>query len=203
MAHNKRATGIISRKIENENVDITYPELKLKHKKVQYKINNLILDRTQSFIKKELDKFSNQRNINGEYKITLNKRNLLSIAFEFYSYLPQENSTFDILKSLTVNTREGYIYNFNDLFYKGSNYENNINRIIIENIKENSIPIIEEYANINKNRKFYLTEDSLVIYYELNRNSRYAPIYCIPQFTIPYNSIENIINPTGPIARFF
>ena len=203
MAHNKGATGIVSRKIENEYADITYPELKLKHKKVQYKINNLILDRTQSFIKKELDKFSDQRNINGEYKVTLNKRNLLSIIFEFYSYLPEENSTFDLLKSLTIDTREGCIYNFNDLFYEGSNYENSINTIIIENIKENSIPIIEEYANINKNRKFYLTEDSLVIYYELDRNSKYASIYCIPQFAIPYNSIKKFINPTGPIARFF
>ncbi|MEQ8198760.1 MAG: hypothetical protein ABRQ27_12250, partial [Clostridiaceae bacterium] len=136
MAHNKGATGIISRKIENEYADITYPELKLKHKKVQYKINNLILDRTQSFIKKELDKFSDQRNINGEYKVTLNKRNLLSIIFEFYSYLPEENSTFDLLKSLTIDTRECCIYNFNDLFYEGSNYENSINTIIIENIKE-------------------------------------------------------------------
>lgn len=203
MSHNKRATGIVSRKVENEYVDITYPELKLKHKKVQYKINNLILYRIQSFIKKEFDKFSNQRNINGEYKITLNKRNLLSIIFEFYSYLPGENSTLDILKSLTISTREGYIYNFNDLFYKGSNYENSINRILIENIKENNIPIIEEYANINKNRKFYLTEDSLVIYYELNKNSKYASVYCIPQFAIPYNSIKSIIDPTGPIARFF
>ncbi|MEQ8155086.1 MAG: DUF3298 domain-containing protein [Clostridiaceae bacterium] len=203
MAHNKGATGIISRKIENEYADITYPELKLKHKKAQNKINNLILDRTQSFIKKELDKFSHQRNINGKYKVTLNKRNLLSIIFEFYSYLPEENSTFDLLKSLTIDTRECCIYNFNDLFYEGSNYENSINTIIIENIKENSIPIIEEYANINKNRKFYLTEDSLVIYYELDRNSKYASIYCIPQFTIPYNSIKNFINPYGPIARFF
>lgn len=203
MSHNKRTTKIISKKIENENVDITYPELKLKHKRIQSKINNLILDRIQNFTKKELDKFSNQRNINGEYKITFNKRNLLSIIFEFYSYLPEENSTFDILKSLTINTRDGYIYNFNDLFYKGSNYKSSINRIIIENIKENSIPIIEEYANINKNRNFYLTEDSLVVYYGLNINSKYTPIYCIPQFTIPYNSIKDIINPTGPIARFF
>jgi hypothetical protein len=203
LAHTKEITKIITRKIENQYTDIAYPKLKLKHEKVQHKINNLILDMTQNFIKEETNKFLEQRNIHGEYNITLNKRNVLSIIIEFYSYLPEEETAFNLLKSLTINTTEAYIYNFNDLFYKGSNYDYIINKLILENIKENNIPIIEEFSNINKNRRFYLTEDSLVIYYELNRNSKYASIYCIPKFVIPFNFIRNIINSKGPIAYLF
>lgn len=189
MAYKKETCGIITRKIENEYIDITYPQFKSKPK-----INSLIQDMMQSFIKKEDNKLLEQRNIYGEYKITLFKNNLLSIIIEGYSYLPEEDATFNLLKSITINTRKAYIYKFNDLFYKGSNYEYIINKIILENIKNNNIPILEEFANINKNRKFYLTKDSLVIYYELNRNSMYASSYCIPQFNIPFIAIKNIVN---------
>ncbi|WML37274.1 RsiV family protein [Clostridium sp. OS1-26] len=201
MEHKKARTRIITGKIENEHMNITYPQLKLKRKKVQHKINKVIVDMMQSFIEKETNKFLEQRDIYGEYKITLDKRNLLSLVIEFYSCLPGQNIAFNLLKSLTINTREAYIYNFNDLFYEGSNYEYIINKIILEDIKENSIPIIEEFANINKNRRFYLTEDCLVIYYELNKNSKYAYIYSAPQFIIPFNSIKDIINTKGPIVK--
>lgn len=194
MAHKKRSYRVITKKIENEHTDIMYPQFKLKPK-----INNLIEDMVQSFIKKEAGESLGQRNIYGEYKVTLFKRNLLSIIIQCYSYLPGDDRAFNLLKSLTINIRKSCIYNFHDLFYKGSDYEYIINKIILENIKDNNIPIIEEFANINKNRSFYLTEDSLVIYYELNRNSPYAFSYCIPQFSIPINSIKNIINTKGPI----
>ena len=189
MAHKKGTYKIITKKIENEYTDIAYPQFKSKPK-----INNLIQDMIQSFIKKETNKFLEQWNIYGDYKITLLKENLLSIIIEGYSCLHGEDKAFYFLQSLTINIRESYIYNFNDLFYKGSNYEYIIDKIILENIKDNNIPIIEELANINKNRRFYLTKDSLVIYYELNRNSMYASSYCIPQFNIPFNTIKNIIN---------
>jgi hypothetical protein len=194
LAHKKRSYRVIAKKIENEHTDIMYPQFKLKPK-----INNLIEDMIQSLIKKEADEFLGQRNIYGKYKITLFKKNLLSIIIQCYSYLPGDDRTFNLLKSLTINIRKSCIYNFDDLFYKESDYEYIINKIILENIKDNNIPIIEEFANINKNRSFYLTEDSLVIYYELNRNSPYAFSYCIPQFSIPIDSIKNIINPKGPI----
>ncbi|MBC2580233.1 DUF3298 domain-containing protein [Clostridium sp. DJ247] len=203
MSHKKSQTRIITRKIENEHISITYPQLKLKHKKVQHKINNLILDMLQNFIEKETNKFLEQRDIYGEYKITLNKRNLLSVIIEFYLCIPGKDTALNLLKAITINIREAYIYNFKELFYKESNYEYIINKIILENIKENNIPIIEEFANINKNRRFYLTEDSLVIYYELNKNSKYSYIYCVPQFIIPFNFIKDIINPKGPIAKLF
>lgn len=203
MAHKKARTRIITKKIENERINIAYPQLKLKHKKVQHKINNIIVDMIQSFIEKETDKFSNQRDIYGEYNITLNERNLLSLIIEFYSCFPGQDTAFNLLKSLTINIREAYIYNLKDLFYEGSNYEYIINKIILEDIKENSIPIIEEFANISKSRGFYLTEDCLVIYYELNKNSKYAYIYSSPQFIIPFNSIKDIINPKGPIVKLF
>lgn len=187
--------------MENQYVDLVYPQLRKKHKKAQNKTNELILNAINSFIGKETNKFTEQRNIYGEYKITLNKRNLLSIIIESYSYLPGEDTEFNFLNSLNINTRDAYIYNFNDLFSKGSNYDYIINKIILENIKESNIPIIEEFATLNKNKRFYLTEDSLVIYYELNGNSKYASTYCIPQINIAFKSIQDIINPKGPITN--
>jgi hypothetical protein len=43
-----------------------------------------------------------------------------------------------------------------DLFNKESNYEYIIEKIILENIKENNIPIMKEFALINKIEGFIL-----------------------------------------------
>jgi hypothetical protein len=198
--YKKSRIKIIDKSIQEENINIVYPQLKFKHKRLQHKINKIILQTVQVFIKEESEKLEDQMSLDGEYKVTLNKRNFLSLTFEIYLYSKIKNMHFNILKSLTINTVNAHIYNFKDFFREESDYGAVLNKIILQQIKDNDIPIIEEFANINKNRSFYLTDNSLVIYYELYRHSTYASAYWAPEFIIPFDSIKAFINPKGPIA---
>lgn len=189
-------------KIDEEHTDITYPQLEFEDEKIAEKINKRILELVLQFIKAESLYLNNTDFIYGDYKITLNKNNLLSLTIEFCSYRDGNNMSFTTQKSLTIDTATGLVYNLKDLFAEGSDYDNKINTIILESIRDNSIPIIEEFGNMNKYRNFYITNDYLVIYYNLNRNSPYASYYYSPHFKISYISIEDIINPEGPLVRF-
>lgn len=190
----KNKIKFIDKKIEQEHIYISYPQIELKHKILQNKINKAILDIILRFMNKESYHVSEENSLYGEYNITLNTKNLLSLIIEFCFYNEKSNLSHNTLKSLTINTKDAYIYNLNDLFVEGSNYENIINKAILEYIRDNGVPIFEELANINKNRSFYFTENSLVIYYNFNKNSLYSSNYCIPQFHIPLDHINNIIN---------
>lgn len=201
--HPKSKINFLSKKIEVEHIYLSYPQVELKHKKLQNKINNEILNMILSFMNQEAYQLSDENLLYGEYNITLNTKNLISLIIEFCIYNEKKNSSYNTLKSLTINTKDAYIYRFNDLFIKESNYENVINKAILENIRENGVPIVEELANISKNRSFYFTDDSLVIYYNLHKNSPYASNYCTPQFYIPINNIKNIISSKAISLLFF
>ncbi|MBI6875546.1 RsiV family protein [Clostridium aciditolerans] len=105
------------------------------------------------------------------------------------------------MKSITIDTKKGQIYNFEDLFHKNSNFENRINELLLTNIRDNNIPIIQEFTKINKSKNFYLTDTSLVIYFDIFKDSQYAGVYCAPQFTIPFKTITDIIDSKGPIGK--
>lgn len=194
MLQHKSQIKVITKQIEQEHIYIYYPQIRLKHKKAQNKINKTILDIILSFIDKEAGHLNDENSLYGEFNVTLNTKNLLSLIIELSYYDENKNSSYNILKSLTINTKDVYIYNFDDLFIKGSNYENVINKAILEYIRDNGVPIVEELANINTNRHFYFTEDSLAIYYNLHKSSLYSANYCIPQFYIPLDYIKDIIN---------
>lgn len=193
--HNTSKIKFIDKKIDQEHIFITYPQFKLKHKTLQNKINKAILDIIVKFIEKESYLLKDNYSLYSEFNVTLNTKNLISLIIEFYFYNDENNSSHSTLQSLTIRTTDAYIYDFNDLFIEGINYENIISKIILEYIRDNGVPIVEELANINKNKSFYFTNDSLVVYYNLNKNSLYSSNYWIPQFYIPIKSIKNIINP--------
>jgi len=59
--------------------------------------------------------------------------------------------------------------------------------------------LIREFKTIDDNEDFYLTGNTLVIYFQ---EIEFTPHYIgIPEFTIPFKRIKNLINEEGPIAR--
>lgn len=192
---------ITNKKIDKEHTDITYPQLEFKDEKIAAKINKQISEIVLQFIKAESLYLKNTDFLYGNYKITLNRSDLLSLTIEFCSCKEESNISFTTLKSLTIDTSTASMYNFKDLFDERSDYDTIINKIVLEDIRDNNVPIIEEFGNMNKYRNFYLLDDSLMIYYNLNRNSRYASYYYFPHFRIPYYKIKEIMSPNGPLTK--
>jgi hypothetical protein len=58
--------------------------------------------------------------------------------------------------------------------------------------------LISEYKGIPENQPFYLTPTNIVLFYPLYQYTPYY--YGIPKFEIPYNQINSLINPNGPLT---
>ena len=196
---NKDVTAAITEnKIENECTDVSYPQVAgLKNEDVQNKINQLIRKQIIDLIPKEgCQKYNT---IKGIYQVELNKNGILSIKFDVYTIRKQAANGLNVQKSITVNLETGKIYQVYDLFRRNSGYRAVITRMIKEQIKERDLPLIKEFKGIGDNESFYLTNNALVIYFQ---EIEFTPHYVgIPEFTIPFNQIKNLINEDGPIAR--
>jgi hypothetical protein len=60
--------------------------------------------------------------------------------------------------------------------------------------------LIKEFRGIDDYEEFYLTKDALVIYFQ---EIEFTPHYIgVPEFSIPYSQIRNLVREDGPIARF-
>lgn len=196
----KDLTAVITDiQIKNECTDVVYPRVSgLPDDVVEDKINRLIQERVLAMIPKEgCDVY---QVIKGIYEVELNDRSILSVKFDVYTFRIHAANGIDEQRSLTVNLETGKVYRLYDLFERNSNYKSVITGIIQEQIKEQNIPLIKEFRGIDDYENYYLTENTLVIYFQ---EIEFTPHYIgIPEFSIPYSLIRNLVRKDGPIARF-
>lgn len=198
MAKNLRAT-INDVQIEDECTDVVYPRVSgLADDEVEDRINRLIQAQVSAMVPDEgCDVY---REIKGTYEVMLNEKGILSVKFNVYSIRNQAANGIDEQRSLTVNLETGKEYRLYDLFTRHSNYRSVLTRIIQDQIRERDIPLIEDFDGIDDYEDFYLTKNSLVVYFQ---EIEFTPHYVgIPEFTIPYSQIKNLVRDDGPIARF-
>ncbi len=198
MSNKEVAAVITENKIKNECTDVSYPQVAgLKSENVQNKINVFISKQVLDLIPKEGCQI--YETIKGTYEVKLNRNGILSIKFDVYTFKKHAANGLDVQKSITVNLETGKIYQIYDLFKRNSNYRAVITRMIKEQIKERDLPLIREFKSIGDNESFYLTNNALIIYFQ---EIEFTPHYVgIPEFTIPFNQIKNLINEESPIAR--
>jgi len=194
---------IIDKKIERQigelKEEISYPQVELDNKLLEYKINYEINDTVEDLVKMQRKEFEDLEYMRSNYNVGLNEKSLLSIVFDNYVYWKGAMHGLTVLDSLTVDLESGKRYNFDDLFDLNTNYRQKLDSIIKEKIKEENIYLIRNFEEINKNQSFYLEENNLVIYYQLYEYTPYA--YGFLKFFIPYEDIKDIIDKEGPIAR--
>ena len=133
------------------------------------------------------------------YKTTVNMKGILSLRFEDYYYPEMAAHGVTGVSSVTLNLKTGHEYEFYQLFCKGSNYQAILNQIIQAQIVAEQIPLLKPFAGVGPDEDYYLTPDSLVIYYQ---PYEYTPgAYGVLEFTIPYSQITGIIDPYGAIGK--
>lgn len=133
------------------------------------------------------------------YKTTVNMKGILSLRFEAYYYPEMAAHGVTGVSSVTINLKTGHVYEFYELFRKGSNYQAVLNQIIQAQIVAGQISLLKPFAGVGPDEDYYLTPDSLVIYYQ---PYVYTPgAYGVLEFTIPYSQLTGIIDPDGPIGR--
>ena len=194
---------IIDKKVERQlgdlKEDISYPQVELDNKLVQYKVNYEINETVEDLVKMQRKEFEDLEYMRSNYNVALNEKNILSIVFDNYVYWTGAMHGLTVLDSLTVDLETGKKYEFDDLFNLNTNYKKRLTSIIKEQIKEQNVYLIRNFEEINKNQNYYLDKENLVIYYQLYEYTPYAHGFL--KFFIPYKDIEDIIDKNGPLAR--
>ena len=186
--------------IRNELMDVEYPRVSgLSNIRVEMQINRDIHHLVLQMISEQTPPGSSNTSITARYQVPLTMQGLLSIRLENYAYTPPAAHGITIVRSLTFDLNTGAVYKFSDLFNPDSSYKEALNQIIEKQIEKRQIPLINEFEGISDKQEYYLTPNSLVIYYQLYELAPY--VYGIVEFPIAYSEIKDYINPAGPIAR--
>lgn len=175
----------------------TYPRVTNLSSKVRGKINSEIKRAAYKAIP-DYDPGTSVIQAQSSYLTTVNKNRVLSLKFEDYFYPEMAAHGVTGVSSITVNLQNGHVYRFDELFRPNSNYPSVLNALIQAQIAARQIPMLKPFEGVSDDETYYLTPDSLVIYYP---PYVYTPGYVgVLEFTIPYNQIMEIIAPRGPIG---
>jgi hypothetical protein len=197
----QRGIKIIEKNMKLNDNDVIFPQVVIyNNRKKETKINNIISKTVNDLIKEE---FNDNNKVSTCYEIKLNRKELLSILFEARRVNGDENDVYTAVKSVTLDLRKSTLLKLQDLFIENSFYDYIINKIVKDNIENNDTPLLQEFSNLDQNNYFYLTEDSLVSYIPLLKDTNYASSYCTPEFNIPLGKIKGLLNPKSPVSKLF
>jgi len=188
----------------NKYVLINYPVIEgLKDAKVQDLVNKELynhfvshrVDLTEEDFLSVEDRFTAE--LNGE---------LLIIEKSGYDYYFGAAHGIPIMEYYHININTGKFYDLDDLFLLDSDYENRLNEIINSKIAEEvasgeSFLDPESFKGIRNDQDFYLTKNSLVIYFTPYEIAAFAAGF--PEFEIPFAEIEDLINKEGEFWKSF
>ncbi|MDF2540469.1 MAG: repeat-containing protein [Herbinix sp.] len=131
---------------------------------------------------------------------------LLEVKKTGYDYPFGAAHGMPVLDYYYFNLTTGDFYTLKDLFLPESGYIDYLNQMItaqIEDKKSNadSMILIDHFEGIGEKPNFYLTDDSLVIYFYPYEIAAYAAGF--PEFSIPYEDLKGYINEDGGLWKAF
>ncbi|MFL0246015.1 DUF3298 and DUF4163 domain-containing protein [Candidatus Clostridium stratigraminis] len=181
---------------------LKYPLIEeLENKVAEDAINDLIVSlegllfTDHAIVKKKKD----LTDVVSDYKVPLNEKGLISMLFELYIYENHAAHGMTYYGSITANLETGETYGFSDLFNSKVYYTRILSEIAVKKVKAMGVPLIAPYNGITDDQQFYLTPDSLVLYYKIYEFTPYY--YGNFEIKIPYNEIINILGPLSPIKN--
>jgi hypothetical protein len=176
----------------------TYPRVINLPGRVRERVNHVIRETALDAIP-EYDPGTPVIEAQSGYRTPLNQKGILSLRFEDYFYPQQAAHGVTGVSSVTIDLRTGHVYDFDELFRPYSNYQAALTRIIQAQIASGQIAMLKPFGGVGADETYYLTPDSLVIYYQ---PYVYTPGYAgVLEFTIPYQQIKDYLDPRGPIGR--
>lgn len=189
----KRPAEIIIRAFRRPNITMLYPQVAGRENINANALMNLKIRNAVTELIKSLEQPDIKTIIDGSFEIKNNQRRILSILLvamgEFGGAHPMT-----VARSLTMDTVTGESFSLNQLFSPG--YMEIINTEIKRQIKERDIPLIDGFKGISPDQDYYVSDHTLVVYYQLYELSPYAAGF--PYFPIPLYMLSGVI-PDGSL----
>ncbi|MHB1128346.1 MAG: RsiV family protein [Bacillota bacterium] len=186
-------------------IDFTYPQIENIVPTFDQNVKNQINTRIEQLVKGliPLDTISETGtcsiNVTGRGTVTVNRNGILSVRIEVFSIAEHAANGSTVLKALTFSLLNGHEYQFHELFKPHSGYRIWIGIKINEQIIRRQIPILSPVPPISDNQEYYLTDDSLVVFFQ---ELVFTPhVVGPPEFPILYRRLTNIVSDDGPIAQ--
>lgn len=128
------------------------------------------------------------------HNVTYNAGDLLSVTITEWAYTGGAHP-MSYKRSFTFDTRTGDRLALADLFRPGTDYCARLNAVIAAQIDGRKIPIFSftPFAGVKDNQEYYLTADSLVVYYQLYEYTPY--VFGFLEFPIPYAQLADLLKP--------
>ncbi len=188
----------------NKYVAVYYPQIQgMKNNEVQTEINQKLMEiftKSRSALKEE-DRLSVEDNFTAELL-----GNLLMVQRTGYDYFFGSAHGMPIRDYYPIDINTGKFYELKDLFKEGSDYVSKLNEIIKADIEKESkddsaMYFPDGFQGIAKDQHFQITPDALVIYFYPYDIAPYAAGF--PEFSIPYDQLNDIINQSGDFWKSF
>ncbi len=187
----------------NRDFLVYYPEIQ---GMVSQKMESLVNEKLKE---KSLVKFGSMKEeldygYGGQFALEFFKKRLLVLQLTGYNFPFGAAHGMPTEIYMHVDLISGRIYELKDLFKQNSNFVQVLSEIIGKQIKSmgsDSGIWIDQYKGIKEEQPFYITEDSLVIYFDVYEIAPYA--YGFPKFKIVYGDIISIIDTKGEFWNSF
>jgi hypothetical protein len=194
----KQPVDTVTRVYRAPNVTMLYPQVIGRqsiyasirmNKNIHERMIDLVNDLKQPDLKTIID---------GSFEIKNNQRGIFSVSLvglaEFGGAHPMT-----IVYSLTMDTATGENYQLHQLFVPGNAYMDIINAEIERQIKVRDIPLLDGFKGIAPNQDYYVSDQVLVIYFQLYELSPYVAGF--PYFPIPLYMLTNVSPEDGLLSR--
>ena len=206
-------TTIQSKLINKDNkyikADLKIPQLTMGNKSIENNLNkkfetdimsvyNNSYKEAQSFFD-DFPEAENKFIVSSDYEVKKSNDKIFSILIKYYKYSGGAHGIYEYIP-YNIDLASGNVFVLKDIFDENSNYQQVINSEIKNQIKqlnkEQNLPEdstqIYAFNKIKDNQKFYIKDDSIIIFFDLYDIAPY--VAGIPEFTIKREVIENLLN---------
>ncbi|MCL6459858.1 MAG: WG repeat-containing protein [Gorillibacterium sp.] len=140
----------------------------------------------------------------GDFAVTFFRKNLLVLELNGYKFPFGAAHGMPSREHAKLDLVSGQFYELKDLFKPGSSYVLVLSEIVGQQIKTDpqySYVWPDEYKGIKPEQPFYVTGDSLYLYFTPYEIAPYVAGF--PTFRIPFGQIRQIIDEKAPFWRSF
>ncbi|MPQ43540.1 WG repeat-containing protein [Clostridium tarantellae] len=201
---NKKYSVIKVKYKGNINYLVYYPKLNgMKNKKEQQKVNRILKSLSMYYEESKDENVYLKNYYYTNFEVQFFNKNLFIPNINSYHYTIGDAHGISKKQTPIIDLNTGVFYKLKDLFYENSKWDEKINNIIENKIKEMSeYKIFQDgFKGINENVGFYVNDKCLFIYFNPYEIAPYSS--GIITFKISFNDLEFFINKESDFYKAF